>query len=912
MRTPLSRLPARLVFIVGGVFLLLLVLHFASIALLRHVVERELHPALPKGTRIGEVHLNLFSGLLEVKDFELRSRGELRMRFATLLLDISPWRLLAGEVHVEQARVANGYLRVERQEDGTFDLGLPPPADAAPAAADRESVPLSLAGADLDRVTVDYRDGDMDALFYIDSIKVGAYSTRSGVQQLPLEWRLQWDGRAITGDATVTLDADQLAVSGRLETGLLDLARAQRLARIEPVIEGELTLQGDFGWQPPRLSSSGTLGAPWLAYAIAGRQAQLKGLQAPDFALELITAPSPVVMLSLRSGTRLDEVETRVGEQLIVTSGLEVTGILRYADADQLELRDLAAHAARFGWQLGGREVSASDVVFGGQVVQRLDGEDPFPALHADLSAATLEYRHSDAATLAELKVLTLDDISLAPSDADGIRRLAGELGLGDGRLTQADTRVDWTSLTATLSGALSDTAPRLSAELAVSGVEVATPAFPGGPLQIAKIDAQGLELGAEASVRRLRVERIRLPGERSETALQAESVDLSEGHYAATSGVGIGEIAIDGLQTGVIRGSTGAWSHVMSRNAPVAGETTQDAATEAGAGVAWQIGGARVTGDSQFTIVDALNTGTAPVRYLVDRIEVGALSSTAPDADTPFDIALRPDRYSEFVIAGRVRPLADSLYLDAEGHLYGFGLTSVNGLVANDLGHRFLDGQFNDDFRIRIAEDQLDMHNALGIAGVEVEALPDKEGPPLATAIALLEDRHGNIRLDVRLSGNLADPDFRVLGALNRIIMKAVAGTAALAIQPLGSVLLVGGLLADQALKVTFEPALFDPASTELNPAAQKYLGQLAAKLAEKPKLAVRLCGVVVDAERQRDKKGEYLDQEADLLAIAQQRADAVRAYMVDNGAGGKQLRACRPSLDPDAAAEPRVDIRF
>ena len=150
------------------------------------------------------------------------------------------------------------------------------------------------------------------------------------------------------------------------------------------------------------------------------------------------------------------------------------------------------------------------------------------------------------------------------------------------------------------------------------------------------------------------------------------------------------------------------------------------------------------------------------------------------------------------------------------------------------------------------------------------------------------------------------------MLGALNPIIMKAVAGTAALAIQPLGSVLLVGGLLANQALKVTFEPAVFDPGSVELNPAARSYLGKLGAKLAEKPKLGVRICGLVVDAERKRDKKGGYLDKAPDLLAMAQARADQVRAELRRAGAGSKQLRACRPAIDPDPAAKPRVDVRF
>jgi hypothetical protein len=203
-------------------------------------------------------------------------------------------------------------------------------------------------------------------------------------------------------------------------------------------------------------------------------------------------------------------------------------------------------------------------------------------------------------------------------------------------------------------------------------------------------------------------------------------------------------------------------------------------------------------------------------------------------------------------------------------------------------------------------------MANQLRLSSVDVEELPGKQGPPLGTAIALLEDRDGNIKLDVPVEGDLSDPGFRVLGALDPIIMKAVAGAAALAIQPLGSVLVVGGLVANQAMKVTFQPAVFEPGALDLNGDARAYLDQLTEKLKEKPKLAVRVCGLYAAQERERDKDGKFTDQPEQLLALAQQRADAVKAYMREQGVNAKQLRRCRPALDPTEAGLPRVDIRF
>ena len=64
--------------------------------------------------------------------------------------------------------------------------------------------------------------------------------------------------------------------------------------------------------------------------------------------------------------------------------------------------------------------------------------------------------------------------------------------------------------------------------------------------------------------------------------------------------------------------------------------------------------------------------------------------------------------------------------------------------------------------------------------------------------------------------------------------------------------------------------------------------------------------------AERKKDKQGKYVDRPEALLAVAQRRADAVKAYMRGKGATDRQLRRCRPALDPQADAKPRVDIKF
>ena len=134
----------------------------------------------------------------------------------------------------------------------------------------------------------------------------------------------------------------------------------------------------------------------------------------------------------------------------------------------------------------------------------------------------------------------------------------------------------------------------------------------------------------------------------------------------------------------------------------------------------------------------------------------------------------------TRFPEAGRVLPVDGRLFGQFLNMQIGFTILlcifGASGLIANDLGHRFLKGQLDDDFTIHIEQDRMDMSNALALADVNAEEIAGKEGPPLATAIALLEDRDGNIKLEVPVKGDLNDPNFNVLGALNPIITKAVA----------------------------------------------------------------------------------------------------------------------------------------
>jgi hypothetical protein len=915
-----------LIWTLAVVFVLFIAVHFAGIAALRHLAETQLHPALPKGTQIERVELGLLNGLLELSGFELRVDDEPRIQAGTAVVDVDIWRLLTGTIAIERIDLRDVYLRIDRLADGTLDLGLPPFGGADQPAVEKAGPPpdLRLQRLMLEGVRIDYRDGSEQSDLVVDRLDVGNYSLRDSGQVVPVKWRMHWEGKAIDGTADVSMDGDRVtAASGRLRTDVIDLGRVSELARLGQPIAGGVAVDGEFTWEPARATLAGALRAPRLAYRIAERKAELTDLVAPDFTLTAVLAPSVAVTFQPRADVTLAAWDTEIDGHRITGRTLALRGRLGYDGSDVIAVKDGDYRIAVVDWNEGPRRLQIEGIGIAGDIEQSLRGDTPYPALAARIAADAVDYVDQDAALRVSLAGVAMEDLALGQRDAGGHRPLAGKLRVAASEIVQDETVVAWQSLAMGLAGRLGPGTTDVGGDLDVTALSARHPALGEAPLTLAGVRATGLGYSGDARFAGIDVTGLELPSTPPETTLAIGGLQLQTGRFTPGQGVSLDAIVIDGLQTGVIRNDAGEWRYATAGAGAAAPDgpagATPDvseapgvsAPAASGDALAWRIGAVHITGDSRILVADHLNPDMQAPTFHIETFEVGEIDSTRPAQNTPFDMALKPDEYSEFVLRGEMRPLGD-LYLAAEGHVHGFDMQSFNGLIANDLGHRFLGGQLDNDFNITIADNRLDMENALGLAQIEAEALPDKEGPPLTTAIALLEDRDGNINLEVPVSGDLSDPDFRVLGALNPIIMKAVVGTAALAIQPLGSVLLVGSLVADQALKVTFDPARFAPGTTEMEADSRDYLAQLAGKLKEKPKLALRICGVAVEVERRRNDKGEFVDQEADLLALADRRAEAAKAVLREAGASDSQLRRCRPAYDATPDALPRVEIRL
>ena len=196
-------------------------------------------------------------------------------------------------------------------------------------------------------------------------------------------------------------------------------------------------------------------------------------------------------------------------------------------------------------------------------------------------------------------------------------------------------------------------------------------------------------------------------------------------------------------------------------------------------------------------------------------------------------------DRFSPVTIRGDVNPLAAETFLDMAMTFRNVELASFTPYSGRFAGYSIRQGKLSVDLNYKVNDRQLDADHRFVInqleLGDKVES-PDSVGLPLKLAVALLKDRNGVIDLDLPVTGDLDDPQFRigpiVWKVLVNLLTKAVTAPFAL----LGS--LFGG--GEEINLIGFTAG--DPS---LDAAGQEKVATLAKALTERPGLQLNVPAV-------------------------------------------------------------------
>ncbi len=776
---PLTRrITAALIWLAAGLLGLLVLLHLILPGVLRYQLEDTLHPRPGQGTYLGDINLNLFSGLLTIDDVVLGEPGREYLRAAHLVLDIDTPALLGGRLRVQEFALDNGFWRVIRNPDGSVDPGVPLPSPGA-AEPSSPAVALLIESARLRHFRLrclDRKSGLPEQRLLIERIELHDFDP-AATREAPLTARLQWGSAQVALDARLAT-AKGISLVGTIKARRFPLDKSMRLARTGLPISGVLDSMLKLRLKEGQLSLSGELSGEGLGYRPEGMTAALQRLSVGGLGLQLpLGRPGQLSFSGKLSG---DGLRYEAEGQAATLQHLSVGSMalqLPLEHPRQLTLKVGPVASDALSLNLGQQQLDVSE--------GRLQGEWHFYQAENKLSQKGLALGLKGVKAAQSGQQAQLDTLAL--------ELLPGDIGLDR---------------------------PELQGTLAVGGIQLSHPSLGDDRFQVGSLHTSGWQWRQdqlfidEAKAQALAF---------AHYPLHVAKVSLGRSIVSGRQ-LALGPVVISDAQGELQRKADGQW--VLPVVKPDAA-TTEQAQTSA---PHIRLAGVTFEGLNRIHLIDRSVKPALDQKIRIETLQLGALDSTRPQADTPLELVLRPDTYSQLRLQASLRPFAPSFRIDTKGVLQGLHLPLVNGLVANDLGHRFLDGELEDKFELEIAENKLHMQNALRLERLDVEAIKGKEGPPLALAIALLEDRQGRISLEVPIDGDLDNPNFRVLGALNPVIMKAVAGTAALAIQPLGSVLLVGGLLAGEALKVSFDPALFQAKRADLAPGMGSKLRELGA----------------------------------------------------------------------------------
>jgi len=219
-----------------------------------------------------------------------------------------------------------------------------------------------------------------------------------------------------------------------------------------------------------------------------------------------------------------------------------------------------------------------------------------------------------------------------------------------------------------------------------------------------------------------------------------------------------------------------------------------------------------------------------------------GSVKGLTSDLNTvaTVDFKGKVNKYAPFSITGKINPLASDLFVDVTISLQNDALTPASPYASKYVGFPLEGGALSLDLRYYVTQRELKAENKLRVDQLrlgEASNSPDAIKLPVKLGIALLQDRHGVIALNVPVTGRLDDPKFKLGPIIMQVFMNIITKAITKPFAMLGS--LFGG--GEDLDHITFGPGTADFAEGELSK-----LDTLATALYERPALKLGIAGSV------------------------------------------------------------------
>jgi len=326
---------------------------------------------------------------------------------------------------------------------------------------------------------------------------------------------------------------------------------------------------------------------------------------------------------------------------------------------------------------------------------------------------------------------------------------------------------------------------------------------------------------------------------------------------------------------------------------------------------------GSAVLSDGKLEFVDS--SVTPPFLIETSRFQASLrdFDTAKPETNASLDVLLGLGQFGRVQIDGSVKPDLEKTTADLGVGFKNIELFKFNAYIRPAIKHTIRQGRADGDIALKLTDSKIDAKTLLTISRLKVTPAPTRKdgrivesGPPIETALGLIQDSKGIIKLSIPITGSLEDPKFNLNDAIGQAIGGAMQKTLLTAVKiafPLGAVVAIVDSVG--APKISIKPIEFTAGSSALSPALKGRIAEIAAYLKKKPKEAPSMCGPATESDLAALKKISPKANRETAIALATARIAAVRDELVSaHSIPAARVFVCAPEFVEAAGAVPSV----
>ncbi|MAD44129.1 MAG: hypothetical protein CMI02_18315 [Oceanospirillaceae bacterium] len=241
------------------------------------------------------------------------------------------------------------------------------------------------------------------------------------------------------------------------------------------------------------------------------------------------------------------------------------------------------------------------------------------------------------------------------------------------------------------------------------------------------------------------------------------------------------------------------------------------------------------------------------------------------------------------------------------KGKITQLDLTAFNGYLANAMGYHLERGMLEADIDVQIdkarlsGEIKLLLRNSrfVPVDEATIDRVSKQISMPVDTALDLLRDDNGNVRVTIPVSGDLTDPDVGLNDLTQQLSVLALKTGAMYylkqALQPYTTLINLASFAGDYLMEIRLDALQYETGASALTEDHQKNLQKVAGLMEDKQSLELQVCPFVSSAEA--ESAGD------DWPELAQQRGAEVKAWInAQNESLTPRVTVCKPQQGDNA----------